>query len=75
MQSKVKGRVALVAGATDEIGEAIALRLAAAGAKIALCDPDAQKLAAVAAKITAAGGEAAAFGVNPADAQAVRGCV
>ena len=75
MQSKVKGRVALIAGAADEIGAAIAQRLAADGAKIALCDQDTQKLAALAAKIIAAGGEAATFGVNPADAQAVRGCV
>ncbi|MCX7171267.1 MAG: SDR family oxidoreductase [Proteobacteria bacterium] len=75
MLSKVKGRVALVAGATDEVGEAIALRLAADGAKIALCDQDAQKLAAVAAKITGAGGEAATFVVKLSDAQAVHGCV
>ena len=75
MLSKVKGRVALIAGATDEVGEAIALRLAAAGAKIALCDKEEKKLAEVAAKITAAGGEAATFAVNPGDAQAIRGCV
>jgi 3-oxoacyl-[acyl-carrier protein] reductase/2-[hydroxy(phenyl)methyl]-succinyl-CoA dehydrogenase BbsC subunit len=67
--------VALVAGATDEVGEAIALRLAADGAKIALCDKDEQKLAGVAAKINSAGGDAAVFGVNPSDAQAVRACV
>jgi len=75
MQSKVTGRVALIAGATDEVGEAIALRLAGAGAKIALCDSNEQQLASVAARVSAAGGEAAAFAVNSGDAQAVRACV
>lgn len=75
MLSKVKGRVALIAGATDEVGEAVALRLASAGAKLALCDADEQKLATVAAKISAAGGEAAAFEVKASDAQSVRSCV
>ena len=75
MLSKVTGRVALIAGATDEVGEAIAMRLASAGARIVLCDPDEQKLASVAAKVSAAGGEAAAFAVYSSDAQAVRACV
>ncbi len=75
MHSKVKGRVALVAGAGDEVGESIALHLVAHGAKVVLCDAEVQKLDALTAKIIAAGGEAEAFCVDMSDPKAIHGCV
>ena len=54
-------RVALIAGAADEICDAIGMRLAKGGAKIALAGRDRDKIVASASKIEAAGGEAAAI--------------
>jgi 3-oxoacyl-[acyl-carrier protein] reductase len=55
------GQVALVTGASQGLGRAIAEALAAAGAAVALVARSADKLADVAARITAAGGRAEAF--------------
>lgn len=57
----VEGRVALVTGASQGIGRACALVLAAGGAKVALCARNEEKLNEVAAAIAAEGGEAAVF--------------
>ena len=57
----VEGRVALVTGASQGIGRACALVLAAGGARIALCARNQDKLQQVASEITAQGGEAAVF--------------
>ena len=57
----VEGRVALVTGASQGIGRACALVLAGAGARVALCARNQEKLQAVAAEIAAAGGEAAVY--------------
>jgi len=55
------GKVALVTGASSGLGEAIALGLADAGAKVALCARRADRLAGLVARIREAGGDAAAF--------------
>jgi 3-oxoacyl-[acyl-carrier protein] reductase len=55
------GQVAIVTGASQGLGRAIAETLAAAGASVALVARSADKLAAVAAGITAAGGRAEVF--------------
>ena len=55
------GQVALVTGASQGLGRAIAEALAAAGAAVALVARSADKLADVAAGITAAGGQAEVF--------------
>lgn len=60
------GRVALVTGASQGIGRACALELAKAGATVALCARNEEKLAAVASQITAAGGNAVAFKLDVA---------
>ena len=56
----LSGRVALVTGASRGIGEAIALALAGAGARLALAGRKPEALEPVAARIRAAGGEALA---------------
>jgi NADP-dependent 3-hydroxy acid dehydrogenase YdfG len=72
MNQPLKDRVALVTGASSGIGEATALALAAAGARVALAARRHDRLEAVAARIRADGGETAVitadFGVE-ADAQ------
>ena len=64
MSGRVAGRTAVITGASKGLGKAMALALAAEGARIALVSRDRDKLAAVAVEIQAAGGEA---GVFPAD--------
>ena len=64
MSGRVAGRTAVITGASKGLGKAMALALAAEGARVALISRDREKLAAVAAEIQASGGEA---GVYPAD--------
>jgi 3-oxoacyl-[acyl-carrier protein] reductase len=61
LQVDLAGQVAIVTGASQGLGRAIAEALAAAGAAVALVARSADKLAAVAAGIVAAGGRAEAF--------------
>lgn len=58
MTRPLAGMTAVVTGASRGIGRAIALRLAGAGAEVALWARDAERLQAVAAEISAAGGRA-----------------
>jgi len=62
----VEGRVAVVTGASQGIGRACALVLAGAGAKVALCARNLEKLQQVAAEIATQGGEAQAFKMDVA---------
>jgi 3-oxoacyl-[acyl-carrier protein] reductase len=68
----VEGRVALVTGASQGIGRACALVLAGAGAKVALCARNLEKLQAVAAEIAAAGGEAAVYKMDVANEDEIK---
>jgi len=69
------GQVAIVTGASQGIGRAIAETLAANGATVALVARSAAKLAEVAAAIRAAGGRAEEFPADVAQAEAVGGVV
>ena len=62
----LKGRVALVTGASQGIGRACALELARAGASVAAAARNQEKLAAVVKQIAEAGGAAAAFRLDVA---------
>ncbi|MGZ4278493.1 MAG: SDR family NAD(P)-dependent oxidoreductase [Solirubrobacteraceae bacterium] len=69
--SPLRGRTALVTGASSGIGRALALRLGAAGCAVAAGYGSGRAAAeAVVAEIEAAGGRARAFGADLADAGA-----
>ncbi len=67
------GQTAVVTGASRGIGRAIALRLAGAGAEVALWARDAQGLQRVAEEIAQAGGRALATPCDVTDSAAVHG--
>jgi 3-oxoacyl-[acyl-carrier protein] reductase len=68
----VKGKVALVTGASQGIGRATALALADAGAKVGVAARSADKLASLVSEIEGAGGAAVAVLMDVADAAQVK---
>ncbi len=72
VKSTPQARVALVTGASQGIGRAIAVRLAAGGAHVALAARNAAKLAEVEAEIAAAGGTAKAFDLDVASEESIK---
>ena len=70
--SQLAGHVALVTGASQGIGRAIALELAQAGAKVAVAARNEEKLRALVAEIEAAGGEALAVKMDVANEDEVK---
>lgn len=71
----LEGRVALVTGASQGIGRACALELAAAGAGIAAAARNQEKLAQLVSEITGNGGQAAAFKMDVASEGEVKAAV
>lgn len=69
MVGKLEGKVALITGAGRGIGRALALKLAADGARIVAADLDEAPAAGVVREIEASGGQAVAFAGNVADAK------
>ena len=72
IQVDLTGQTALVTGASRGIGKAIALRLAAAGAKVACIARSTGKLEEVVAEIKSAGGEAMALTCDVADSDSAQ---
>lgn len=68
----LQGNVALVTGASQGIGRATALALAAAGARVAVAARSEGKLVETAQHIAAAGGEALAIKMDVADAEQIK---
>lgn len=68
----LRGKTALVTGASQGIGRAIALALSQSGARVAVAARNAEKLKNVAGEIAAAGGEALVIPMNVAEAEQVK---
>jgi len=68
----LKDKVALLTGASQGIGRETALALAEAGAKVAACARNEEKLAALVSEIVNAGGEAIAVKMDVADAEQIK---
>ena len=71
----VAGHVALVTGASQGIGRACALELAAGGASVALAARNQEKLEQVANEIQSKGGQAAVFPLDVSDENAIKATV
>lgn len=69
--SNLQGRVAIITGAAQGMGAAIAGCLAAHGARVVVADVNEEKARLQADALTGAGGEAVAFGVDVTDETAV----
>jgi len=68
----IRGRVALVTGASQGIGRACALALAEAGASVAVAARNQEKLAGVVEEIARTGGTAEAFSMDVANDEQVK---
>ncbi len=68
----LSGRVALVTGASQGIGRACALKLAASGAALAVAARSQEKLAELVKEIEGSGGKAFAFPLDVADEEQVK---
>jgi 3-oxoacyl-[acyl-carrier protein] reductase len=66
------GRVALVTGASQGIGRACAVRLASAGAAVAVAARNQEKLDDLVSEIKASGGNAAAFPLDVSDEEQIK---
>lgn len=69
---KVKNRVAVITGATDEIGSAVCRRLAGKGAIVVAVDTDREKIDALVAEITAGDGRAMAAVIDPTNGEQIK---
>ena len=72
MSGKLTGKTAVITGASRGLGKAMALALAAEGARIALVARDRERLDAVAAEIRAANGQAIAIRADVTSEDQVR---
>lgn len=70
--TNLQGRIALVTGASQGIGRAVALELARSGAVVGLAARNQAKLDEAAAEIKAAGGQAEVFAMDVASEEAIK---
>jgi 3-oxoacyl-[acyl-carrier protein] reductase len=68
----LQGRIALVTGASQGIGRAVAVELARAGATVVVAARNEAKLAEAVAEIEGAGGQAAAIPLNVASEESIK---
>jgi 3-oxoacyl-[acyl-carrier protein] reductase len=71
LSASLQGQIALVTGASQGLGQSVAIRLGENGAKVLCVARNEQKLAETVAAITAAGGEAVAIACDMTDRAAV----
>jgi 3-oxoacyl-[acyl-carrier protein] reductase len=74
MPTDLAGKVALVTGASQGIGRAIALDLARHGATVAVAARNLDKLESLAAEIAADGGRAQAFALDVTSENSIKSC-
>ena len=72
---RLKDKVAIITGSARGIGQATALKFAAEGAKVVVCDLDRKAVDEVAAQITASGGQAVGFTLNVTDKASIAAMV
>ncbi|HTC58003.1 MAG TPA: 3-oxoacyl-[acyl-carrier-protein] reductase [Candidatus Sulfotelmatobacter sp.] len=71
----LSGRIAFVTGASQGIGRACAVKLATAGASVAVAARNQDKLNELVNEITGAGGKAAAFALDVTDEEQVKSAI
>jgi 3-oxoacyl-[acyl-carrier protein] reductase len=72
---RLKDKVAIITGSARGIGRATALKFAAEGAKVVVCDLDRKGVDEVVAEIVAEGGQAIGFTVNVTDKASIAAMV
>ena len=71
----MQDRVALIVGATNDVGQTISLKLAGCGAQVVLIDSDRKNLDELATKVEAAGLKPEIVTLDPEDSNAVKAAV
>ncbi len=72
---RLEGKVAIITGGGQGIGEEIALRFGSEGAKVVIADINEESAARVASRIKAEGGEAIAVRTDVTSIPSIEGCV
>jgi 3-oxoacyl-[acyl-carrier protein] reductase len=72
---RLKDKVAIITGSARGIGQATAVKFAAEGARVVVCDLDRKAVDEVVAQITASGGQAVGFTLNVTDKASIAAMV
>jgi 3-oxoacyl-[acyl-carrier protein] reductase len=72
---RLKDKVAIITGSARGIGQATAVKFAAEGARVVVCDLDRKAVDQVVAQIAAGGGQAAGFTLNVTDKASIAAMV
>jgi len=68
----LQGKTAIVTGASGGIGQAVAVALANAGANVAICGQNQERLAATSALVSATGRQVLSYAMNVSEAESVQ---